>query len=94
MTAIMLGNLSPEEFARRVDAEFTDEEIAQLRSTWSQKAELTGPEDFHFFDIPLAITFGSMDNKAMEILKAANDRKTFSRPVSGILDNGWDRSGK
>lgn len=94
MAGIKLGNLSPEAFARRVDAEFTDEEITQLRSTWSQKADLTGAEDFHFFDLPLTMTFGSMDNQAMQIVKAANDRKTFSCLVSGAIDDGWDKSSK
>lgn len=91
MAGIMLGNLSPEQFARRVDADFTEEEIAQLRSVWSQQAELTGPEDFHFFDIPLTMTFGSMDNEAMKIVKAANERKTFSCLISGGIDSRWDK---
>lgn len=85
---IRLGNLSPEQFADRVGAEFTSDELAELHSVWSQWAELTGPEDFHIFDAPtIFVTIGSVSSRAVEIFKAANARKTFNREVTFGLDD-------
>ena len=90
MSYFKLGNLSPEEFATRVGAEFTFEELDHLRSVWSQKATLTSDEDFHIFDAPaISIHIGSIESRTVEIFKAANARKTFGREVSFHLDRAF-----
>lgn len=89
----ILGNLSPEAFATRVEADFTDEEIAELKSNWSTNAELTGPEDWHIFDDPvIRIHIGSIDSRAAAIFIAANERKAFNRAVTVHLDEKWKRT--
>lgn len=89
---LFLGNLSPEQFAARTGAEFTDEEIAELRSTWSQKAQLTGPEDWHIFDAPLSIAIGTVGSRAMQIFQQVNARKTLTVEVQVYLDEKWKES--
>jgi len=87
---LKMGNLGPADFARRVGSEFTDDELEYLRGVWSQKAELTGPEDFHIFDSPaISIHIGSATGRVVEIFKAADARKSFNQPIQFYLDEGW-----
>lgn len=87
---LKFGNLSPEEFAKRVGSEFTEDEIAELRSVWSRNATLTGPEDFHIFEDPsITVHIGSPFARAVEIFRAANGRKEFNQEISFHLDEGW-----
>ena len=87
---LKLGNLSPEEFANRVGSAFTDDELAYLRSVWSQKATLTSPGDFHIFDDPtISIHIGSATGQTVDTFVAANTRSTFNRPVQFGLDECW-----
>jgi hypothetical protein len=86
-----MGNLSPEEFAGRVGADFTHEEIAVLRSTWSRMADLSGPEDWHIFDSPsISITVGNPTARALAILVRANDRHPSTRLVDVDIDERWN----
>lgn len=90
MSALRMGNLSPENFADRVDTHFTNEEIDQLRAAWSQRADLTGPEDWHIFDSPsISITVGRATARVVAILVRANDRRPFNRQVDIDLDDRW-----
>ncbi len=87
---LRMGNLSPEQFAERVGTEFTAEEIAELRSVWSQNAELTGPEDWHIFDSPtISVTVGRPGGRALATFIRANDRRPFNRRVDFDLDARW-----
>lgn len=90
MMYLKLGNLYPEEFAERVGTEFTSDELAYLRGVWSQKAALTGPDDFHIFDDPsISIHIGSVTSRVVEVFKAANDRSPFNRAIPFSLDIEW-----
>lgn len=87
---LKLGNLSPKNFAEIVESEFNEDELKELNDAWSQKAELTGPEDFHIFKDPsITIHIGSVESRALEIFKAANARKQFNREISFHLDDRW-----
>lgn len=91
---LRLGNLSPEAFAERVGAEFTPEEVAYLRSVWSQKAALVGPDDFHIFDDPaISVTVGAPSSRTVAVFQAANERKPFNRELSVYLDEQWKAEG-
>lgn len=85
---LFLGNLTIDEFARRVGAEFTADETDYLESVWSRKADLTGPDDWHIFDGP-TVAIGCVTSRTVEIFKAANGRKTFNQPVQFHLDERW-----
>jgi len=88
---LKLGNLSPERFAERVGSEFTDDELTYLRSVWSQKAALVGPDDFHIFDDPtISAHIGSATSRTVEVFKAANARSPFDRAVQFSLDDDWE----
>lgn len=88
---LKFGNLSPAEFAARVGSEFTEGELAELKSVWSQGAKLRNADDFHIFDDPaISIHIGAADSRAVEIFKAANARNTFNREVTFYLDRDWE----
>jgi hypothetical protein len=91
---IRFGNLTPREFAQRVGAEFTTEELRHLTALRSGNAKLTGPQDFHIFEDPLCITVGSVDSHAMEIFTAANARHGFEKRVPVALDQEWKEATK
>ncbi len=90
MAGFKLGNLSPEEFAKRVGTEFTADEIARLKEHWSQKADLMGPEDWHVFDAPtVSVHIGSVTCGAVDVFRAADARRPFNRAVRFSLDERW-----
>jgi len=87
---LKFGNLSPEKFAEKVGATFTDDELSYLHSVWSQKAALIGSNDFHIFDDPaISIHVGSTTGPTVDVFLAANTRSTFNRPVQFFLDADW-----
>lgn len=92
--SFMLGNLSPEQFQAQTDSPFTDAELATLHGNWSQRASLTGPEDFHIFEAPSGrptVTVGSVTAKVLDVFQAANARKQFPFEVAFSLDEGWKK---
>jgi len=92
MSTLRLGNMSPEAFAEKVGAEFTEEEMTHLKSVWSQQASLTGAEDFHIFEAPaISITVGSAGSKTIKVFAAANQRKVFNREITIHLDSEWEK---
>jgi len=56
---IMLGNLTPDQIARRLKIELTEEHKKQLLDAWQQKAEDIAKDKWHCFDIPFMMVCGS-----------------------------------
>lgn len=81
---LRFGNLTVQEFADRVGAVFTDDEIATLEAARNPQATVTDPGQFHIFDDPaLAVTLGpDAIESVLPIFTAANDRNAFTEPVS------------
>lgn len=87
---LRLGNLSPEEFAERVDTVFTPDELEHLNKVRSGFANLTSADDFHIFDSPaVAVSVGSADARVLQIFRDANTRAPFNREVPFDIDEGW-----
>lgn len=81
---LRFGNLTVNQFADRVGAVFTDEEIETLEAARSHQASVTDPGQFHIFDDPaLVVTLGrDAVESVLPIFAAANDRSEFTQPVS------------
>lgn len=81
---MVLGNLTVRQFAERVGAEFTDEEVERLELYRTNTAEFSDTAKFHIFDSPaINVYVGEVALKeAVPIFVAANERKKFNREVS------------
>lgn len=82
---IKFGNLTMRQFADKVQADFTDEELETLEGYRTDIAEFTDPGKFHIFDDPaISINIGSecIAAGALGIFTAANTRKTFTGEVA------------
>lgn len=82
---LRFGNLTMRQFADKVEADFTAEELATLESQRTDTAEFTDPTKFHIFDDPgISISIGSECIAAgtLGIFEAANARKTFKVEVA------------
>ena len=58
---IMLGNQTPDQIARRLKIELSEEHRAELLETWQQKAENIAVDKWHCFDIPFMMVCGSKE---------------------------------
>ena len=56
---IMLGNQTPDQIARRLKIELSEEHKTQLMESWQQKAEEIAPDKWHCFDIPFMMVCGN-----------------------------------
>ena len=56
---IMLGNQTPDQIARRLKIELTEEHKKQLLDAWQQKAEDIAKDKWHCFDIPFMMVCGN-----------------------------------
>lgn len=87
MSYLKLGNVSPQEFASKVEADFTDEEMAALEAAWSRNAVLSGDDQFHIFRDPrLSIHVGSASAPVLQVFINANSRKEFNQQVPVHVD--------
>lgn len=92
MVFIRLGNLSAAELEAKTGLEFTDEERAELEAARSGQAALTGPEDWHAFDMPgVSITIGSVSSRARHIIEGADMRKKANFAIVVYLDEEWKK---
>ena len=55
---IMLGNQTPDQIARRLKIELSEEHKTQLLESWQQKAEDIADDKWHCFDIPFMMVCG------------------------------------
>lgn len=84
---LRFGNLTVAEFAARVGAQFTTQEIETLESRRSDYASFTDKSAFHIFDDPsIAVHLGQDAHDLVPIFVRANDRSTFTREV-GFYDH-------
>lgn len=81
---LQIGNLTVEEFIKRVDGDATTEEIDLLESYRTDKATFTNQTQFHIFDNPgISIVIGSdCLGRTGSLWKKINSRKTFNREVN------------
>ena len=84
MSLIRFGNLTVQQFADKVGADFTADEIAALESQRTDHAEFTDPAKFHIFDDPaVCIVIGTeAERDALPVFCAADGRRSFNRQVS------------
>ena len=80
---LRLGNLTVKEFAKLVEADFTEEELALLESHRTSTASFTDQSKFHIFQDPaISISIGKVALEAtLSIWQQANSRKPFNREV-------------
>jgi hypothetical protein len=81
---LKLGNLTVTQFAEKVGAEFTEEEVALLETHRSDLAEFSDPNAFHIFDTPaISIHIGQVaaTNEVLDVFKRANARRAFNREI-------------
>lgn len=81
---IKFGNLTVRQFAERVGAEFTPEELELLESHRTDTAGFTDPGKFHIFEDPaISIHIGSAAQvELLPVFSAANARRTFNREIT------------
>jgi|TergutMp193P3_1026864.scaffolds.fasta_scaffold157844_2 hypothetical protein len=62
MNAIMLGNLTPEEFGKRMNLELSEETLKFMNEHRCLKADVpAGTMQLHIFDIPLQVHCGCIE---------------------------------
>lgn len=80
---MVLGNLTVAQFAERVGASFTDDELELLESHRSNNAQSIPADKFHIFDSPAISVYIGADalGAPLDAFKAANARQPFNREV-------------
>lgn len=80
---LRMGDLRPAEFAERVGAEFTPDELALLEAHYEPNASFDGPRGLHIFDDPaISMTVGAETlNQIRDVLIESNDRRSWNRDV-------------
>lgn len=80
---LKLGNLTVAQFAEKVEAEFTDEELKFLESYRTNHASKIGDNEFHIFEHPsISINIGHEAMKdTLPVWTAANERKMFNQQI-------------
>lgn len=83
--AIYLGNLTIEDFQKRLGIEFSPEDLNELKSMRQEDASNIQPGKIHIFDIPFFVRCGDMDT-ARRLLKILNqfDTSKFPRLEIGV----------
>ena len=79
---IMLGNLTPEEFGKRMNLELTEETLKFIADHRCMSAKVpAGTMQLHIFDIPFQVQCGciEMAQKFAEHMKANYDLKNNGR---------------
>ena len=91
---VYLGSLSIREIEEMHGFRFTDEESEYLKATQHHKARFKdGETGWHMFDLPpfLAISNGSVGNKALSIFSSHNHEFAFAFPAG--YANAFEEAG-
>lgn len=86
---IKFGNLTVDEFAEAISADFTRQEREFLESKRTDTAEFTNPDAFHIFKDPsISVHLGqdAYSGRVAEIFKAANERSIFTQEVAFSIE--------
>lgn len=80
--SVYLGNVTMEQLQERVGTVFEPEDIARLKKTHSDNAEVAGKDEWHCFDMPFTLVCGSRETaeNVVDILK--NYAGKFTRRVA------------
>ena len=92
---VYLGSMSIREIEEMHGFSFTDEEREYLKATQHHKASFKdGETGWHMFDLPpfLALSNGSVGNKALSIFSAHNHEFAFAFPAG--YANAFEEAGR
>lgn len=85
---ILLGNQTPEQIAKRLNINLTDEHIEMLRNTWQQNVSKKLEKGaWHCYDLPFM--FMCSDRETAE--KWVNIFKTYDLSKAEQIQISWER---
>lgn len=76
---VRFGNLTVEQFEKRTEVRFTDEDRAYLEEHRQDSAQVVFGDKFHIFSEPLGIEAGAdIVDELIEVLKKYDFKKRFT----------------
>lgn len=83
---IMLGNQTPDQIARRLKIELSEEHKKELTESWQQRAENIEMDKWHCFDIPFMMVCGSRETAE----KFRDLFLTYDLSKGELFQIGWE----